>query len=293
MFWLFQKAKDKILNKNKKIEFQVSDEDKNTLFEKTNTKLWLWANYLIIFLIFLSVFLVALDTLPWFSKKYHNTIFIIDLFISIVFAIEYFYRWYFSSEKFKFPFRLLNIFDFLSFAPFFYLVFVYGTDSYTIFALFRIFRIFRIFELIEKIPIALKLLKWFKTHKVEYLAAIFVISIVLVVFSTIIYLLEYNFWNKQDFVSIPHTLWWWVVTMTTVWYWDMVPSLGISRFFAWFLMFLGPMLVTILSTITVIIFIESTKIIDLSGKNSICKKCAVANENDAKFCKNCWNKLQK
>ena len=291
MFVLFKKAKDKILKKNKKIEFKVSDEDKNTLFEKTNTTLWLWANYLIIFLIFVSIVLVALDTIPGFSKEYHNTIFVLDLFISIVFAIEYFYRWKNSSNKLKFPFRMLNIFDFLSFAPFFYLVAVYWVESYTIFAIFRIFRVFRIFELIEKVPIALKLLRWFRTHKIEYLAAIFVISIVLVVFSTIIYLLEYNFWNKEVFVSIPDTLWWWVVTMTTVWYWDMVPSLWISKFLSGFLMFLGPMLVTILSTITVIIFIESTKIIDLNWKNNLCNKCWVANENDAKFCKNCWKKL--
>jgi voltage-gated potassium channel len=76
-------------------------------------------------LIFVSIFLVALDTIPGFSKQYHNIIFIIDLFISVVFAIEYFYRWKNSSNKAKFPFRLLNIFDFLSFAPFFYLVAVY------------------------------------------------------------------------------------------------------------------------------------------------------------------------
>ena len=274
----------------KKVEFNISDEDKNTLFEKTNTTLWLWANYLIIFLIFVSVILVWLDTIPWFSQKYHNYIFVLDFFISVVFAIEYFYRWYFSDKKLKFPFKILNIFDFLSFAPFFYLILVYWIWSYTIFSIFRIFRVFRIFELIEKVPIALKLLKWLKTHKIEYLAAFFVISIVLVSFSTIIYLLEFNYWNKEVFSSIPATLWWWVVTMTTVWYWDMVPSLAISKVLATFLMFLWPTLVTILSTITVIIFIESTKIIDINWKNKVCS-CWAKNENDAKFCKSCGKKL--
>ncbi len=292
MFYLLKSSKNKIVNKNIKIKFNVSDEDKNTLFEKTNTSLWLYANYLIIFLIFISIFLVALDTIPGFSKQYHNIIFIIDLFISIVFTFEYFYRFKNSSDKIKFPFRVLNIFDFLSFAPFFYLVLVYWIESYTIFAIFRIFRMFRIFELIEKVPIALKLLKWFRTHKVEYLAAIFVIFIVLVVFSILIYLIEFNFWNKEIFASIPDALWWWVVTLTTVWYWDMVPSLWISKFLAWFLMFLGPMLMTILSTITVIIFIESTKIINLNWKNNLCSKCDTPNENDAKFCKKCWKKIK-
>ena len=291
---IFWKIRTKIFwfnKKNKEEIFQISDEDKNTLFEKTNTKLWLWANYLIIFLILVSIILVLLDTVPGFSEKYHNIIFVIDFFISVVFAIEYFYRWYHSEQKLKFPFRFLNILDFLSFAPFFYLVTVYWSNSYTFFAIFRIFRIFRIFELIEKIPIALKLIKWFKTHKIEYLAAFFVTIIVLIAFSSVIYLLEFNYWNKEQFSSIPATLWWWVVTMTTVWYGDMVPSLTTSKILASFLMFLWPMLVTILSSITVIIFIDSTRIIDLRWKEKNCQKCEIANENDAKFCKNCWRKL--
>jgi len=293
MFWFIKKRKEKkITKKNNNWLYVISDEDKNTLFENTNTILGLWANYLIIILIFVSVVLVCLDTVPWFSSKYHDDIFILDLFISIVFAIEYFYRWYFSDKKIWFLFRLLNIFDFLSFAPFFYLVIVYWIDHYTIFAIFRIFRVFRIFELIEKVPIALKLLKWLKTHKIEYFAAIFVIWIVLTFFSTIIYLLEFNFWNKEVFSSIPATLWWWVVTMTTVWYWDMVPTLTISKILATILMFLWPMLVTILSTITVIIFIESTKIINLTNKENTCPNCWTSNENDAKFCKNCWKKIK-
>ncbi len=289
----FFKRNNKSTIPNKIINwYNISDEDNNTLFEKTNTKLGLYANYLIIFLIFVSVLLVWLDTVKWFSQKYHTIIFFIDLFISVVFTIEYFYRWKYSSNKLKFPFRILNIFDFLSFAPFFYLIFIYWISSYTIFAIFRIFRVFRIFELIEKVPIALKLLKWLKTHKIEYIAAVFVISIVLVSFSTVIYFLEFNYWNKEIFSSIPATLWWWVVTMTTVWYWDMVPTLTISKILAWFLMFLWPMLVTVLSTITVIIFIESTKIIDIKSKNNTCENCWIANEKDAIYCKNCGEKLK-
>ena len=96
-----------------KVKYQVSDEDENTIFEQTDTKLWLWANYMIIFFILLSVLIVWLDTLPGFDKQYAFYIFIVDFFISTIFLFEYIYRWKYSSKKKQFPFRFMNILDLL------------------------------------------------------------------------------------------------------------------------------------------------------------------------------------
>ncbi len=274
-----------------KVDFEVSDEDKNTLFEKTDTRIWRIANYTVIFFIFLSVIIVWLDTIPEFSDIYWYQIFLIDFVISVVFLIEYIYRWKFSDEKVRFPFRFMNILDLLSFLPFFILVTIYWIWSYSIFAIFRIFRVFRIFELVERLPIITKLFKWIVIHKVEYIAAIFVIFIILTAFSTIVYLAEQARWNAILFRSIPDTIWWAVVTMTTTGYWDMIPVSTLWRIVASLLMFLWPILIAILSSITVIIFIESTQIITFSKKTKICKSCYSENEYDAKYCKKCWEKI--
>lgn len=101
-------------------KYKISDEDKNTLFERTNTKIWLYANYLIIFFIFLSIFVVFLDSIPTLNEKYLIYFFIVDFVISTIFLIEYVYRWFRSSHKIKFPFKILNIFDLLSFHHFLY-----------------------------------------------------------------------------------------------------------------------------------------------------------------------------
>ena len=274
-----------------KATYKVHDDDKNTLFEKTETTLWLWANYTIIFLIIVSIIIVWIDTTPWLSEKYLFEIFIADFIISTVFLIEYVYRWSRSDQKKLFPFSIINILDLLSFLPFFILICIYWMWTYTIYALFRILRVFRIFELVERIPIVRKILKWINKHKVEYLSAIFIIFIVLTIFSTLVFLSEQRWWNAVAFSSIPETFWWAVVTMSTTWYGNIIPMSILWKIMASFLMILGPILIAILSSITIIIFIDSTRIINLYKWNKTCSKCKIDNEHDAKYCRKCWTKI--
>lgn len=274
-----------------RVVYEISDEDKNTIFEKTNTRLWLWANYMVIFLILLSVIIVWFDTIPWFNQKYWFEVFIIDFFISTIFLFEYLYRWKHSDHKKDFPFRMMNLLDLLSFLPFFILIAMYGFWSYWIFVLFRIFRVLRIYELVQRIPIIRKIWRWIIKNKIEYLTAIFVILIILIIFSSLAYLCEQKWWNAVGFSSIPETFWWAVVTFSTTWYWDIIPMSLWWKVIASLLMVLWPILITILSTITVIIFIDSTKIINIKMKNKKCKHCDSENENDANFCDRCWKKI--
>ncbi|MFK7780209.1 MAG: ion transporter [Candidatus Gracilibacteria bacterium] len=274
-----------------KIVYEVSDEDKNTIFEHTDTKLGLWANYVIISLIILSVLIVGAYTIPGFEQKYGSQIFFIDFFISSIFLIEYVYRWSNSGHKTNFPFRLMNLLDLLSFLPFFILIIIYGPGGYAIFALFRIFRVFRIFELVVRIPIIKKIGSGINKHKIEYLTAIFVILIILVLFSTLVYLFEQKGGNAVAFTSIPETFWWAIVTMSTTGYGNIIPLSLAGKIIASILMILGPILMTILSTITVIIFLESTKMISIDIEKKQCEKCGSKNDNDAHFCKKCGEKI--
>jgi len=256
--YIKNKLKEKIFN------YEVSEEDDNTIFEKTNTKLWLYANYTVIFFIILSIIIIFFDSIPGNKEKYLIEIFILDFIISSVFLFEYIYRYRQADEKTKFLFSTLNILDLLSFLPFFILLVFYWIWSYPIFAIFRIFRIFRIFELIERVPVVTKLFSWIYRHKLEYLSWFFIISVVLVVSSVLVYFSEQYFWNKEIFSSMPATLWWSIVTLSTTWYGDMIPQSIVWKIIAWILMILWPMFVAILSSITAIIFLETTKIINFN-----------------------------
>lgn len=272
-----------------KVKWFVDDTDKNTFFEHTETRLWRYANYIIIFLILLSVFLVMFETIWNNWEKYLYYIYFTDFVISFVFGIEYIYRFINSDDKKSFPFRITNILDLLSFLPFFIVTIVLGIGHYTIFALFRMFKVLKIFELFSHDPILLKLSKWIYKHKFEYLSAISVILIILVSFSTAIFYIENFFWNNEWFNSIPATLWWATVTMTTVGYWDLIPLTILWKFLAWILMFLWPVIIAILSAITIFVFLESTKLIEFW--RLICSKCWTENAKRSNYCKHCANKL--
>jgi len=280
----------KIFNKNKKDVF-VDDTDKNTVFENTNTVLGRYANYGIILLIFISVFLVMFESVDNNWEKYLYYIFYTDLFISGLFWIEYIYRFINSDEKNRFPFRITNILDLLSFLPFFIITFFMWIGHYAIFALFRMFRVLKIFELFSHVPILFKLSKWIYKHKFEYLSAIAIVFIIIIFFSTAIFYIENMWGNSVDFSSIPATMWWSVVTMTTVWYWDIVPLTTFWKILAWFLMFLWPVVIAIISSITVFVFLESTKLIEFGRVT--CSNCWTDNAKDSNFCKHCAYKINK
>lgn len=282
-------------NKYKEVKYgyKIPIEDKNTIFERTDTKLGLIANYTIIFFIFVSIFTVFFSSVPWYNEKYLMYFFIIDLIISTIFLIEYFYRWKNSSDKMKFPFKLMNILDLLSFLPFFILVWIYWIWTYSIFFIFRIFRIFRIFELINRIPITKMFLVWINRHKIEIITWLTIIFLILIIFSTTLFFIENTWWNSSSFNSLAKSVWWWIYALTTSWDAWMVPETFMWRFIAWILMSIWPMFIAVISSILVVIFLDATNMINISKKTLICKKCFTENSETANFCNNCWKKLKK
>jgi len=248
-----------MLEENKEvteIKYKISQEDKNTVFEDIDWKIWLYSNIFVIFLILSSIWIAFISTIWDFYNFYFYQLFFIDLFISILFWLEYFYRLRHSKNKKKFIFNIFNIFDLLSFLPFFILVLIKWIHIVPLFVIFRIFRIFRILELFEKIPVAIRLFNWIKKHKSELLMWNFIIFFVLIIFTTLIYISEVSWWNWEVFSSLPKTMWWGIYALTTSGDAGMIPITNIWRILSWILMVLWPILVSILSSIIVLIFLD-------------------------------------
>lgn len=255
----------------------------------SDNKVWIFLRNLIFGLVIFFAFTLIFESIWEHSEIFYKELFYVDAFISSVFAIEYFYRFFRARGKLKFLVNPMRIIDLLSFLPFF-LGFVASWDLLKILRLLRIFRVLRI---IKKIPLTNEFLKALKDYKEEYKAVWILFLVILFVGSFFVYYAEKDTVNTS-FKNIPITLWWGLVTMSTVWFWDIVPTTNLWRIFASSLVFLWPLIYWLASAITVMVFAETVKIHETKLENKRwkkCPRCGEKNPKSANYCMKCGKKL--
>lgn len=257
------------------------------ILKDPKSKLWRKLNRIIEFCVILGVAVIVFETVQDYSQRYGIYFFIIDALVSLVFAGEYLYRFFRSKDKMFFVKRPLNIIDFLSFWPFFIGLIFLPFAGLDMLKVLRLFRVLRLFEVSAHSPIALGFGRTLRAYSKEYQAILSIFISFLVVISTLVYYFEMG--NNQQFASIPHTLWWGIVTMTTVGYGDMTPITLWGRVFWVFLILLWPVLLAVISSITILVFMDVAE----ANKQSLyktCSKCRTKNNDEANFCMQCGEK---
>ena len=271
-----------------------------------NTNEWIWRHFefLVNFLTFLFLFILIIESIDNYAHIYEYEFFIIDFIISSVFAIEYFSKFYCTYNKKKFMFSAWRIIDFLSFAPFFIMffisIFIQNISGHlevfvSTLVVLRLFRVFKILRLIDKIPLTSGFVHSLKEYKDEYKAVFILFFVVLYILSFAVYFFEHQ---TNPFINnMLDALRWWLVTMTTVWYWDVVPITWIGKTIASILIFLWPIILWIFSAITIMVFMDTTErhryivFNKLSKRVKFCPRCNTKNLKEANYCMKCGNKF--
>lgn len=202
----------------------------------------------ILVLIAVNVTVGILETVGPLNDRYPNFFYWFELVSVIIFTIEYLLRLWSctSQEKFQHPVRgrlkmavqPMSVIDFLAIAPF-YLQFLLpaGMDLRFIRVL-RLFRLFRLFRM-ASLVIAVDTLRTVFSRKKEELSIAIVVLLLVVLFSaSLMYLAEGNQPNTK-FTSIPQSMWWAMVTVTTIGYGDMYPETPMGQFLGAFIGFVG------------------------------------------------------
>lgn len=237
--------------------------------------------------IVISIIVVMLDSVAELHARYGKLFFILEWFFTAVFTVEYILRLICIGKPLKYMFSVLGIIDLLAIIPS-YLSFVYiGSQSLLVFRALRLLRVFRIFKLVHFIS-EMRFLSVAILNSIRKISIfiLFVISAV-VIMGSVIYLVE---GPANGFTSIPQSVYWAIVTITTVGYGDIAPVTPLGKLIASFIMLLGYGIIAVptgIVTTEMAIAAKSQK-----QNNEACPSCGrEGHDHDARFCKYCGAKL--
>jgi voltage-gated potassium channel len=205
-----------------------------SIIELNDNRLSRFFGFFIQILIFVSIFTFSAETTPDLKPQTRNILDSIELFCVIVFSIEYVLRIYVADKKFKFIFSFFGIIDLLAILPF-YLAF--GVDLRSIRA-FRFVRLFRLFKLVRYNRAIKHFARAISIAKEEILLFFFITMILIYLSAVGIYYFEHEA-NPKHFSSIFDSLWWAIITLTTVGYGDAYPITTGGRIFTFFILMIG------------------------------------------------------
>ncbi len=237
-------------------------------------------NAFIILLILLNVVAVMLETVHPIYLQYHRMFHIFDVFSVAVFSSEYILRvWSCTHEKkyshpvygrIKYMMSAAAIIDLLAILPF-YLHALIGFDL-RVLRILRLFRFLRLFRLTSYMKATKLIANVFKST-VNQLMLSFLLAITLVIISSSIVYYAEHIAQPQVFSSIPHTIWWSVVTLTTVGYGDMIPITVLGKIFTSVILFAGVALFALPAGIITAGFLEQSRKSKLHTNHFICPNC--------------------
>ncbi len=185
-------------------------------------------------LIVLSLVSFSIETLPEISENAKRILKISELITVIIFTIEYLLRIFVADKKLKFVFSFFGLIDFFAILPF-YVASGIDLRSIRVFRLFRLFRIFKIFRYSRAIQ---RFKDAFVKIKEELILFGIATGFLLFISSVGIYYFE-NSAQPEQFKSVFHSLWWAVVTLTTVGYGDVYPITVGGKIFTSVFMIIG------------------------------------------------------
>ncbi len=188
--------------------------------------------------ILLSVLAVALETVPTYSKVYTTIFLVAEWFFTIFFTVEYILRLYCVYRPKKYATSFYGIVDLLSILPSYLSLILPGhLQSLMIIRALRLLRVMRIFKLAGLSSQGNFIVKALNQSKEKIAVFLFFIVIAISIFGSVMYVIEGG--SNEAFDSIPRSIYWAIVTLTTVGYGDIVPTTVLGQIVAGMIMILG------------------------------------------------------
>ncbi|MGC6431595.1 MAG: ion transporter [Jejuia sp.] len=243
-----------------------------------------------------SIILVMLESIKSFDEKYHDFLNIAEWIITILFSIEYITRVITVKKPFKYIFSFYGIIDLLSTIPKYISLLFGGVHALASLRALRLLRVFRILKLARYLGASNLLVTALKASRAKISVFLFAVIILCIICGTLMYLIE---GESSGFTSIPVSVYWCIVTLTTVGFGDIAPVTPLGQLIAALIMILG---YGIIAVPTGIVSAEYTALgkkenntpqappIRLNSQS--CDNCLAEDHRDGgQYCYNCGEKL--
>ena len=257
------------------------------IFE-ADTRIGKLFDVILLIVILVSVISVILESVDSINKKYHTIIIAFEWTITILFTIEYFLRIYSVNKPLKYIFSFMGIIDLLAIIPT-YLIFVFpAAHSLSVIRSIRLIRVFRVFKLSHYLRGAHTMQIALRSSRPKIIVFLLSVLILVVVLGTLMYIIEGSY-GTIGFDNIPNSIYWAVVTLTTVGYGTVTPITVFGKIVASFIMILGYGIIAVPTGIVTSEFARRKK---EKISTQSCPDCTIeGHEVDAKFCKQCGAEL--
>lgn len=242
---------------------------------------------LIISIIF-SVIAVMLDSVATIQQEYRTELCYAEWFFTLLFTVEYLLRIACVKKPLRYCTSFFGLVDLLSILPTYVSILIPGAQALLVIRILRLLRIFRILKLTEYMGEASVLMEALNNSKRKILVFLYTVLAISIVCGALMYVIE---GITSGFTSIPRSVYWTIVTLTTVGYGDIAPQSPLGQIVAAVIMILG---YGIIAVPTGIYSLELVKSYQASTvRNDSCPSCGeTGHDSDAIFCKFCGNTLE-
>lgn len=237
---------------------------------------------ILLWCILASIVTAMLESIPSLNKNFSTSFYYIEWGFTLLFTIEYFLRIYASRNTFSYVFSFWGIIDLLAIIPTYLSFLDYGYHYLIVVRILRLLRVFRILKLIRFNEEAYFLGKAFKASSYKISIFFSVILTIVVILGTLMYVIE---GDRYGFTSIPQSIYWAIMTITTVGYGDIVPGTAFGKFLSSLASLIGYAIIAVPTGI-----FTGEMLRNKEGKKT-CLRCGHFCETDANYCSKCGEKF--
>ena len=240
----------------------------------------------LILVIIISTIAVMLESITSVRLEFGSLLKAIEWGITILFSVEYLLRLITVSRPLKYATSFYGIIDLLAVLPTYISLVLPGTHYLMAIRALRILRVFRVLRLALYLREGEIIIRALRASRRKIIVFLFAVVNLVIVIGSLMYLVE---GEVNGFTSIPRSIYWAIVTMTTVGYGDIAPQTSLGQFLAALVMILG---YSMIAVPTGIVTVEVGESMRASTSTQACPSCSrEGHAPDAVYCKFCGSAL--